>query len=143
MRGMSALRSRHRIRRHRAEPWIRLPGFVSDADLVGLYRRAWALASTSLREGWGMTVTEAGACGTPSVVTRIGGHEDAVQDGRSGILADTRDDLVAGLDAVLRDDVLRRRLGVGALEHAQRFTWDATASGALAALGEVALARQG
>ncbi len=131
------------IRGHRAERWIRLPGFVSDEDLVGLYRRAWALASTSLREGWGMTVTEAGACGTPSVVTRIGGHEDAVQDQRSGILADTRDDLVAGLDAVLRDDVLRRRLGVGALEHAQRFTWDATASGALAALGEVALARQG
>lgn len=131
------------IHSHRAERWIRLPGFVSDEDLVGLYRQAWALASTSLREGWGMTVTEAGACGTPSVVTRIGGHEDAVQDRRSGILADTRDDLVRGLDAVLRDDVLRRRLGVGALEHAQQFTWDATASGALAALGEEALARQG
>ncbi len=131
------------IRRHGADGWIALPGFVTDDELVGLYRRAWVLASTSLREGWGMTVTEAGACGTPAVATRIGGHEDAVHDGRSGLLAQTRDDLVRGIDAVLRDDVLRRRLGVGAVEHARRFTWDATARGALAALGEEAVARPG
>ena len=31
-----------------------------------------------------MTVTEAGACGTPSVVTRISGHQDAVVDGTIG-----------------------------------------------------------
>jgi len=49
-----------------------------------------------------MTVTEAGACGTPSVATRIGGHEDAVVDGTSGLLVDTTDDMVAALDAVLR-----------------------------------------
>ncbi len=90
-----------------------------------------------------MTVTEAGACGTPAVATRIGGHEDAVDDGRTGLLAGTLDDLVRGLDAVLRDDVLRRRLGVGAIEHARQFTWDATARGTLAALGEEALARPG
>jgi glycosyltransferase involved in cell wall biosynthesis len=88
-----------------------------------------------------MTVTEAGACGTPSVATRIGGHEDAVDDGRSGILVDGADDLVAALDAVLRDDVLRRRLGAGALDRAGRLTWDATARGTLAALATEALAR--
>jgi glycosyltransferase involved in cell wall biosynthesis len=100
------------------------------------------VASASLREGWGMTVTEAGACGTPSVATRIGGHEDAVDDGRSGILVDRTDDLVAALDAVLRDEVLRRRLGAGALDLAGRLTWDATARGTLAALGSEALARR-
>jgi glycosyltransferase involved in cell wall biosynthesis len=89
-----------------------------------------------------MTVTEAGACGTPSVASRISGHEDAVQDGRTGILVDGSDDLVGALDWVLRDEVLRRRLGIGALEHARRFSWDATARGSLAALGMEALARQ-
>jgi hypothetical protein len=49
--------------------------------------------------------------------------------------------MVAGLDAVLRDEVLRRRLGVGALEYASQFTWDATARGTLAALGAEALSR--
>ena len=130
-----------RIRDHGAGSWIELPGFVDDEALLSLYRSAWVVASSSLREGWGMTVTEAGACGTPSVVTRIGGHEDAVVDGQSGILADGTDQLVDGLRSVLRDDVLRRRLGLGALEHAGRLTWDATARGTLAALGSEALAR--
>ena len=129
------------IRSHGAEGWIELPGFVDDDALLDLYRSAWVVASSSLREGWGMTVTEAGACGTPSVATRIGGHEDAVVDGTSGLLVDTTDDMVAALDAVLRDEVLRRRLGVGALEHAGRLTWDATARGTLAALGTEALSR--
>ena len=129
------------IRAHGAEGWIGLPGFVDDDTLVDLYRSAWVVASSSLREGWGMTVTEAGACGTPSVATRIGGHEDAVDDGTSGLLVDGTDELVSGLDAVLSDEVLRRRLGVGALDHAARLTWDATARGTLAALGAEALAR--
>ena len=129
------------VHAHGADDWIDLPGFVDDDHLLDLYRQAWVVASSSLREGWGMTVTEAGACGTPSVVTRIGGHEDAVADGVSGILVDSTDDLVRGLDAVLRDEVLRRRLGIGALELAGRLTWDATARGTLAALGDEALSR--
>ncbi len=124
-----------------AASWIELPGFVDDDGLVDLYRSAWVVASASFREGWGMTVTEAGACGTPAVVSRIGGHEDAVVDGRSGLLVDSTDDMVRGLAAVLRDEVLRRRLGVGALERAGRLTWDATARGTLAALGAEALSR--
>jgi glycosyltransferase involved in cell wall biosynthesis len=130
------------VRAHGAEHWIELPGFVDDDALVDLYRSAWVVASSSLREGWGMTVTEAGACGTPSVATRIGGHEDAVADGVSGILVDGTDQMVSALDAVLRDELLRRRLGRGALDHSAKLTWDTTARGALAALGSEALVRQ-
>ncbi|MBF6554842.1 MAG: glycosyltransferase family 4 protein [Acidimicrobiales bacterium] len=130
------------IRAGGAESWISLPGFVSEARLVDLYRRAWLVSSTSLREGWGMTVTEAGACGTPAVATSISGHQDAVIDGRTGLLVGGRDDLIRGLDAVLRDEVLRKRLGLAALEHSSQFSWDAAARGALAALGAEALSRQ-
>jgi glycosyltransferase involved in cell wall biosynthesis len=129
------------IRRSGAESWISLPGYVGERDLIDLYRRAWVVACTSLREGWGMTVTEAGACGTPSVATRISGHQDAVVDGCTGILVDGPDELVDGLEAVLRDEMLRKRMGVAAVEHASGFTWDATARGTLAALGAEALAR--
>ena len=125
-----------------AESWISLPGYVSEDDLIDLYRRAWLVASTSLREGWGMTVTEAGACGTPSVVSRISGHEDAVRDGITGILVDHPEEFAGAIDTVLRDDVLRKQLGMAALDHASRFTWDATARGTLAALGAEALARR-
>ncbi len=126
----------------RAEDWIRLPGYLSDGELLDLYRRAWAVASASAREGWGMTLTEAGACGTPGVVTRIAGHLDAVDDGQSGLVVDGRDDMVAALDRVLRDGALRERLSAGALEHAARFTWHATALGTLQVLAAEAQRRR-
>jgi glycosyltransferase involved in cell wall biosynthesis len=130
------------IRNAGAEGWISLPGFVDDAALIDLYRQAWVLASSSLREGWGMTVTEAGACGTPAVVSRIGGHEDAVVDGESGILFDSTDQMAGALDSVLVDEVLRKRLGMGASDHAARFNWDATARAVLAVLALEARGRR-
>jgi glycosyltransferase involved in cell wall biosynthesis len=129
------------IAQHRASDWISMPGYVSEAALIALYRRAWVVASTSLREGWGMTVTEAGACATPSVVTRISGHEDAVIHGSTGLLVDSQEELVAALESTLTDDVARKRLGIGSQEHAEQFTWNATARATLAVLAAEALSR--
>ncbi|MGH9208188.1 MAG: glycosyltransferase, partial [Acidimicrobiales bacterium] len=128
-----------RIASQAAEDWIKLPGHLSDTDLVSLYRRAWVLASASVREGWGMTITEAGACGTPCVATRIAGHLDAVEPGRSGLLAASPQQLTGQLDAVLSDADLRARLGSGAVERSGRLTWEATARGTLEALAAEAV----
>ena len=117
-----------------ATDWIHLPGHVGDDELVDWYRRAWIVASSSQREGWGMTLTEAAACGTPAVATNIAGHADAVVDGESGLLVDDVEQLPAALGRVLGDEVLRSRLSKGALERARWFTWDATARRALEAL---------
>ncbi|MHB1711302.1 MAG: glycosyltransferase family 4 protein [Acidimicrobiales bacterium] len=130
------------IAERHAASWISLPGYVADDDLIGLYRRAWVLASSSLREGWGMTVTEAGACGTPAVASRISGHKDAVVHDRSGLLFDGIEGMVAALDVTLSDEVLRKRLGVGAFDHAANFTWERAARDALAVLASEALSRK-
>jgi glycosyltransferase involved in cell wall biosynthesis len=130
------------IRKGKAESWISLPGYVSDDGLVDLYRRAWVVASTSLREGWGMTVTEAAACGTPAVASRISGHQDAVVDGQTGLLFDTLDEMADSLYSVLSDEVLRKRLATAALDFSSQFSWDTTAKGALAALAAEALKRR-
>lgn len=127
------------VRARGAQGWLRLPGRLPDDELVGLYRRAWVLASTSAREGWGMTVTEAAACGTPAVVTDIGGHRDAVVRDRTGLLAPTQEALVAGLDAVLGDPALRHQLAANALDRASRLTWEATALGTLEVLAAEAV----
>ncbi len=126
-----------------AEGWIDLPGRIDDDALLDLYRRAWLLVSASAREGWGMTLTEAAACGTPAVATRIAGHADAVDDGRSGILVDDTTQLSAAVEALLRDPDRRRRLSRGALDHAARFTWEATARGTLEVLAAEAIRRRG
>jgi glycosyltransferase involved in cell wall biosynthesis len=126
-----------------ADRWIRLAGHVSDEELLGLYRSAWVVASAAAREGWGMTITEAGASGTPAVATRIAGHTDAIVHEHSGLLVDRREDFVLALDRVLRDTALRERLSRGAIEHASRFTWAATARGTLEVLAADAVRRRG
>jgi glycosyltransferase involved in cell wall biosynthesis len=124
-----------------ASSWIRLPGRLDDDELVELYRAAWLLAASSAREGWGMTITEAAACATPAVVTRISGHSDAVVDGTSGVLVEPAG-LAQAITSLLRDDAERARLSKGALEHAGTFTWEATAVGTLRVLADDAIRRR-
>jgi glycosyltransferase involved in cell wall biosynthesis len=112
-----------------ADGWVTLRGRLTDGELVDLYRQAWVVTSASAREGWGMTLTEAAACGTPAVATRIAGHEDAVVDGVSGLLAGREPaELGAALARVLGDGELRSRLSQGALERATQLTWSNTAT---------------
>jgi glycosyltransferase involved in cell wall biosynthesis len=112
---------------HHAQDWLRLPGRIDDEDLLDLYRRAWALLSTSAYEGWGLTISEAAACGTPAVVSPIAGHIDAVQDGVSGLVAEPGPAMEEAVHTVLRNQIVRRRLERGALKRAQQLTWDRTA----------------
>ncbi|HEX7095439.1 MAG TPA: glycosyltransferase family 4 protein [Acidimicrobiales bacterium] len=125
-----------------AGSWVRLAGRVDDDELVDLYRRAWLVASASISEGWGMTLTEAAACGTPAVATRIAGHEDAVVDGTTGLLVPVGGDLAGAILRVVNDDALRSRLSANAREHAARFTWEATAYGTMQALVDDARRRR-
>ena len=124
-----------------ATSFVRFAGRVSDDQLVDIYRSAWAVASSSVREGWGMTLTEAAACGTPSVATRIPGHTDAVAEGQSGLLVDDDADLARQLARIATDPQLRATLHRGALEHAAGFTWSVTATRILEALAQEARPR--
>lgn len=123
-----------------ASDWLALPGRLSEMDLVEQYRSAWVVAAASKHEGWGMTLTEAGACGTPAVATDIAGHRDAVVHGRTGLLTSASDELGAAISSLLDDEELRARLGAGALHHARRFTWEAAALATLETLAEEAYA---
>jgi glycosyltransferase involved in cell wall biosynthesis len=124
-----------------AESYVRFAGRVDDDELVRLYQSAWMVASSSVREGWGMTLTEAAACGTPAVATRIPGHVDALSEGHSGLLADDDADLARLIGRVATDADLRARLSQGALHHASEFTWTNTATRILEVLTDEALGR--
>lgn len=101
-------------------------GFVSSAEKVRQLQSSWVSALPSPKEGWGLTVVESNACGTPVVASRSPGLVDSVRDGESGLLV-PHGDAVALADAilaVLSDSELRQRLGRGGFTWAQRFTWD-------------------
>jgi glycosyltransferase involved in cell wall biosynthesis len=59
-------------------------------DLLPLYHRASLFALSSVKEGFPNVVLEAMACGLPVVATRVGGIEEAVEHGRTGLLARPR-----------------------------------------------------
>lgn len=126
------------ISRLGAEPWCELPGRVDDETLIGLYRSAWVVASTSKSEGWGMTLTEAAACGTPAVATNIAGHADAVSHGSTGLLVDSPSGLVEALVSLLSDPERRARMARQAQLRARGFTWERTAYDTMAVLASAA-----
>jgi glycosyltransferase involved in cell wall biosynthesis len=116
--------------------WVVLRGHLTDAELVDLYRKAWIVASASAREGWGMTLTEAAACGTPAVATRIAGHADAIVDGVSGVLADDEAGLAEAMADVLGDPRRLEQLRQGALARAAALTWGQTATQVMRVLAD-------
>jgi glycosyltransferase involved in cell wall biosynthesis len=122
--------------------WVHFVGRVSDDELLAVYRRAWVVASASTAEGWGMAITEAAACGTTAVATRIPGHVDVIADGETGVLIDTDDELAAALGQVIGDRGLRERLAAGALARAATHTWDRAAYEILEALADEAKTRR-
>ncbi len=126
------------IRANDADSWITLAGRLDEQALLDLYRQAWVVSSASLAEGWGLTVTEAAACGTPAVVTDISGHRCSVIAGSTGVLADL-EHLGDAMADVLLDDAGRTAMGAAALARARTLTWEASALGVMAALHGEAL----
>lgn len=122
-----------------AHEWVQFTGRLSHEDLVDVYRRSWIVASASLAEGWGLSLTEAAGCGTPSVATDIRGHRSSVVDGETGLLADP-EHLGEAIARVLQDHDLRDRLGAAAERRVRDMTWDATAAGVLSVLHRATIA---
>jgi glycosyltransferase involved in cell wall biosynthesis len=119
---------------------VRFLGRRTQAEVVDLLRRAWVVASASIKEGWGLTMIEGNACGTPAVATRVPGLVDSVRDGETGLLVPYGDQpaLAAGLVRILTDHPLRDRLAAGGRRFALEFTWERAADEALALATAVA-----
>jgi glycosyltransferase involved in cell wall biosynthesis len=101
-------------------------GFLPGAEKVKRIQASWAVLQPSPKEGWGLTVVEAGACGTPVVAADAPGLRDSVRRDETGLLVPYGDDaaLSDALVRVLTDEPLRTRLGTAGVEWAARFRWD-------------------
>lgn len=106
---------------------VRMHGHVTEEHKRELYQQAWVNVTASSAEGWALSVMEAAACGTPTAALAVGGVQESVEDGRTGLLARDPADLAERIQLILRDPELRDSLGAAALERAELFTWDVTA----------------
>jgi trehalose synthase len=98
------------------------------AIVNALQRHAAVVVQKSLREGFGLTVTEAMWKGPPVVASAVGGIRDQIDHGENGLLLDDPSDLEAFgelLLQILDDSERARALGKGARTRVlDRFLWD-------------------
>ncbi|WP_298437456.1 glycosyltransferase [Geobacter sp.] len=88
-----------------------------DTALVNaLQSRAAVVVQKSLREGFGLTVTEAMWKGTPVIGGNVGGIRRQIEDGVNGFLVSTVEETAARLVQLLKDRKLRDEMGARARE---------------------------
>ncbi len=94
-------------------------GGENAAMVNAIQRRADVVVQKSLAEGFGLTVAEAMWKAKPVVAGRIGGIQDQIESGESGILVDDPADLAAvgaAVETLLADRRLAERIGSAARE---------------------------
>jgi glycosyltransferase involved in cell wall biosynthesis len=115
---------------------VELQGFLPRVAKVEQMRSAWVVVQPSPKEGWGLTVVEAGACGTAVVAADSPGLRDSVRRDETGLLVPFGDEraLADALARVLTDAALRARLAAAGLAWAGTFRWEDCARDSLDAL---------
>ncbi len=106
-------------------------GYADNHALVRAYRGASVLAHPSRCEGFGLTVVEAMACGTPVVCSRAGSLPEVVGDAAICVETDSLQDLTEALIRVLSDKDLAARLRSAGLARARAFSWPSAARATL------------
>jgi len=103
-------------------------GFVSDEEKLELMSQSHCLIFPSLREGWGLIITEAAAVGTPSIVFDSAGTRDAVDGGRAGYLCKSKsvDSIVSHMRDIIEGKDSYGDMRKRAYEFSKKFHWDNT-----------------
>ncbi len=111
------------------EDHVEFKGFVSDEDKVKCLQQMHFVVNTSSKEGWGLTVVEANACGTCVIAANVPGLRDSVVDGQTGLLYEYGNiqQLAERIIFLLRNPDVRERLSQGAIRWAQSFDWNVAA----------------
>jgi glycosyltransferase involved in cell wall biosynthesis len=107
---------------------VRFAGRVTEEAKVELLGRSDVLVACAVREGWGLTTTEAARVGTPAVTYDVPGLRDSVVDGTTGVLtAQSPVALAEGIRRVLDDRHFYDALRAAAWERSRHVSWNDTA----------------
>jgi len=103
---------------------------LGDVELASAYTCFEVLMLPSMSEGFGLSVLEAAACGTPSIVYDSGSLPEIVDDGKTGIVVRRGDveGLRSALEAILENSDMRRDLSRRCIIKAKEYDWSAIVS---------------
>ena len=120
---------------------VKFCGFIDEDEKLRLLQSAWLFVTPSQKEGWGLTVIEANACGVPAIAYDVPGLRDSIRDGETGLLVSkkTIENLAACMEKTILDEAERRRLSCNALKWSKNFSWDKSAKKFLSILERIAV----
>lgn len=114
-------------------------GKVTQREKFDLLARAHILLAPSVREGWGLTVTEAGIVGTPAIGYNVPGLRDSIKDWETGVIVpENPNDMAQAAVRLLMDPDLATRLADGARRFSHSLDWSVTANRIFAHLEQAA-----
>lgn len=116
---------------------ISLLGPVSDTEKKSLLSKSWVFVNPSIGEGWSIAVIEANYYGTPAVSFNVPGLRESIQTGKTGLLAKDEKDITDKICLILSNKNLRIRMNKEAMQWAQKFDWNASATKSLILLEKV------
>jgi glycosyltransferase involved in cell wall biosynthesis len=105
-----------------------IPVFNVASDVMpAAFAAADIYLNTSRWEGFNLPLIEAQYQGSPAVAYNLCAHPEVVDDGKSGLLVNTQDEMLSALGTLISDPAYREKLAGGAESHAAGFTWDSNA----------------
>lgn len=108
------------------ERYVQFVGPKSQEELAEYFNAANVAVVPSYYESFGMVAAEAQACGCPVIASRVGGLQNVVVEGETGLLVSPKDaqDLALTLEIILNNDIIAQRLGKQASSLAERdYRW--------------------
>lgn len=124
------------IRQEKLTKSVQFFGFVSQEKKRELMGRAHVIVVTSIKEGWGLIVTEANACGTVATVYDVDGLRDSVKNGKTGLVTKKNypSDLARQVLRLLENKALYEKMQENAHQWSYELTWYRSAKESLAVL---------
>ena len=104
----------------------RFTGRIETKELAEALSRCWLNVHTSVTEGWGLSILEASAAGTPTVAYSVPGVNDAIENGLNGIKVKDgdRSAFVRSAVSILNDPL---KWQASSRKVAEKYSWDSTA----------------
>ena len=108
---------------------VKFLGFLSEEEKARAMSRATVTATMAQKEGWGITVIESNAAGTPVVGSNVQGLRDSIVDGKTGLLVEpgSSSDLAQKIISLLKDKERLQKMEAEAKAWAATFTWERSA----------------
>lgn len=108
---------------------VRFFGRVTEEEKFALLKRGHVLLAPSVREGWGVSVIEANAMGTPAVGYDVPGLRDSIIGGVTGFLVTPFDHIAMAnkVKYLLGNPEVSQKVSRECIEWAKKFSWDEAA----------------